>query len=144
MRKLCTALIAAALAALALAATAVSRLFPNFSGYGRYASFVELPWKAESVRNILKLSTEKVIQINKSTQSTLFEIDNTVAKHLENPFLGNNCYVGHQELISNERALLAATGGGREANPNSSGASVERSNQAEALHELSQLKNHLA
>lgn len=144
MRTLCSALLAVALATLALAAMAVSRLFADFSGYERYASFVECPWNAESVRNTLKLSTEKVIHINKSTQSALFEFKNSIAKHLENPFLGNNCYVGYQELAPNEGELLKATFKGRETDPNSSEASVETSNQTETSYELSQRKNHLA
>jgi hypothetical protein len=90
------------------------------------------------------LSTEKVIQIHKSTHNKLFEVKNAIAKHLDNPFLGDNCYVGYREPIKTEGELLKATFKGRETVPNSSEATVETSNQTETFYELSQRKNHLA
>jgi di/tripeptidase len=117
MRKLCTALLSAALACLAFAAMAVSRLSASLSQFTPYEAFVKCSWKAECVGSTHKLSTEKVIQIHKSTHNKFFEVKNPIAKHLENPLLGNNCYVGYQELITN---------------------------QTETFYELSQRKNHLA
>jgi hypothetical protein len=150
MKTLCTALLGVALAALALAATAVSRLSAGFSAYKQSTWFAYCPWKAEFVLNAFELSKEKVIQINKSTQRALFEnrktlpeTNNPIAVHLENPFLGDNCYVGYPEPIDNAE-VPATTIGSKKAGPNSSRAEVEKSNQIETFYELSQLKTHLA
>lgn len=144
MKTLCVALLTAALAAMALVATAASRLFGGRGEYEQYEWFTECPWKAESVQKALEVLTEKVIQINKSIQNTLFEIKNSITSRLENPFLlGDNCYVGYQELIDNGD-LPATITGSKKAGPNSSRAGVEKSNQIEIFYELSQLKTHLA
>jgi hypothetical protein len=148
MKTLCTALLAAALAALALAATATSILSAGFSRYEQFKWLSYCPWKAEFVLSALELSKEKVIQINKSTQRALikkapFEIKSPIVGHLENPFLGDKCYVGYEEPINNGE-LPATTIGSKKAVPNSSEAGVEKSNQTEPFYELSQLKTHLA
>lgn len=100
MKTSFTALLTLALVALGLAATAVSRLSAGFSAYKQSTWFAYCPWKAEFVLNAFELSKEKVIQINKSThraltenRNTLFENNNPIVVHLENPFLGDNCYV---------------------------------------------------
>jgi hypothetical protein len=150
MKTLLAALLAVALTTLALAATAASKLSAGFSRYQQFKWLSYCPWKAEFLLSALELSKEKVIQINKSTQRALlknkkapFEIKNPIVSHLENPLLGDNCYVGYQEPINNGE-LPATTIGNKKAGPNSSRAGVEKSNQTEAFHELSQLKTHLA